>query len=190
MWWKGLLAFPCFVPYECKWGRSELISSSHIRRIRGTPVSLGNSQRGQPVGFSDIFKDLAFSSQVVSHTALYWIPNSRFSAEELQPETRISMTLVFCVDELRCYLYDHKAKASLRVGNGSQDQFHYISDSHFCRKDLSVVTGWHTLKLHVYFLTLIPWKRCVWSNQHIRKDSGQTTSLSAKVTGVEQNTKC
>lgn len=42
---------------------------------------------------------------------------------------------------MRCYLYDHKAKASERVGNGSQDQFHYNADSHLWRQDLSAVTG-------------------------------------------------
>lgn len=42
---------------------------------------------------------------------------------------------------MRCYLYDHKAKASQKVGNGSQDKLHYISDSHLWRQDLSEVTG-------------------------------------------------
>lgn len=75
------------------------------------------------------------------------------------------MTLVFCGDRVRCYLYDHKAKASQRVGNGSQDQFHYISDSHLWRQDLSAVTGRHSLKLLVYFFltrcTLSVKKMCV-----------------------------
>ena len=36
--------------------------SSHISRLRGTPVSLENVQRGKPLGFSDTFQDFVFPS--------------------------------------------------------------------------------------------------------------------------------
>lgn len=66
--------------------------------------------------------------------------------EVLQSKTKVTMTLVLCRDRKRCYLYDDDVKASQRVGKGSQNRSHYISDSHLWRQDLSAVTGWHTLK--------------------------------------------
>lgn len=92
--------------------------------------------------------------------------------EVLQSERRVSMTSVFCRDRKRCYLQNHNAKASQRVGKGSQNQFHYISDSHLWRQDLSAVTGWHILNsVYFFFLkhcTIIPWKCCMWESQQIK----------------------
>lgn len=73
--------------------------------------------------------------------------------------TRVSMTLVFCGERegesVSCYLNDRRAKASQRVGNGSQDQFHWISGSNLWRQNVSLVIDWHVVKLYVYFLTLV-----------------------------------
>lgn len=180
MWWKGLLLFQSFVPYECKWGKSELISQLSYQQDKGNTCFIRKPTKRKTFGIFRYISGLCLSFQFLSRAAPYYLPNSQFSlkqqqkkvlwlewicVEVLQSETRVSMTLVFCGDRVRRYLDDHKAKASQRVGNGSQYQFHYISDSHLWRQDLSAVTGWHTLKPHVYFLTLctlIPWKRCMW----------------------------
>lgn len=37
--------------------------SSRISRIRGTPVSLENLQRGKPLGFSDTFQEFVYPSR-------------------------------------------------------------------------------------------------------------------------------
>lgn len=124
MWWKGLLLFHCFVQYECKWGRSELISLLSYQQDKGNTCFIRTLTKRKTSGIFRYISGicpsrLCFTLHHTARAARNFLSSSRkkvsslewISVEVLQSKTRVSMTLVFWGDRLRCYLCDHKAKS-------------------------------------------------------------------------------